>query len=36
MTFEKAMDADTLGEVTEKSERIYVFAKEQGKNRESK
>ena len=36
MAFEKAMDADTLGEVTEKSERIYVFAKEQGKNRESK
>ena len=29
--FEKAMDADTLGDVTEKSERIYVFAKEQGK-----
>lgn len=32
MRFEKAIDADTLKEVTNQSERIYVFAKEQGKN----
>lgn len=31
MRYEKALDADTLGEVTPESERIYVFAKEQGK-----
>lgn len=32
MVFEKAMDADTHGEVNEKSERIYVFAREKGKS----
>lgn len=31
MQFEKAVDADTHGEVTTESQRIYVFAKEQGK-----
>lgn len=31
MVFEKALDADTRGEVGEQSERIYVFAREQGK-----
>lgn len=31
MRFERAIDADTHREVTDKSERIYVFAKEQGK-----
>lgn len=33
MIFEKALDADTHGEVTEQSERIYLFAREQGKER---
>lgn len=32
MVFEKAMDADTHGEVTENSERIYIFAREKGKS----
>lgn len=31
MTFLKALDADTQGEVTASSERIYVFARECGK-----
>lgn len=31
MVFEKALDADTQQEVTAKSERIYVFAREAGK-----
>ncbi len=32
MIFEKALDADTHGAVTDQSERIYVFAKECGKD----
>lgn len=32
MVFEKAMDADTHGAVTDHSERVYVFAREHGKN----
>lgn len=32
MIFRRAIDADTHGEVTETSERIYVFAKERGKS----
>ena len=31
MIFEKALDADTQAEVTDRSERIYVFARECGK-----
>lgn len=31
MVFEKAVDAKSHGEVNEKSERIYVFAREKGK-----
>lgn len=31
LVFVKAMDADTLGEVTQKSERIYCIARENGK-----
>ena len=31
MIFEKALDADTQAEVTDRSERIYIFARECGK-----
>ena len=31
LSFVEALDADTLGPVTRKSERIYCIAKEQGK-----
>lgn len=34
MVFEKALDADTREEVTDQSERIYVFARECGKRRD--
>lgn len=34
MVFEKAIDADTHEAVNEKSERIYVFAREKGKSEE--